>query len=180
LWTARLLLGFAYALLIAGAELWVAFGLLGAEHEASTAQVYLFLALATTAVAFGPAGIGISAVLKVILGLVSSGGLSSLEALPPFFQAYAEWLPLRYVIDGLRSLLFYNGSLDAARLEGGWRDSLWFLGGRSEAARLEDAVWMVGAYLGSASTLEYLNSLVRNLFARRECPKTGKVAKAAG
>ncbi|MBA3636525.1 MAG: ABC transporter permease [Actinomycetota bacterium] len=189
LWTVRLLLGLAYALLIAGAELWVAFGLLGVEHEASTAQVYLFLALATTAaasvtmllaVAFGPAGIGISAVLNVILGLVSSGGLAPLEALPPFYQAYADWLPLRYVIDGLRSLLFYDGSLDAARLEGGWRDSLWFLGGRSEAARLEDAVWMVGAYLVGAATLGYLISLVRDLFARRERPKTGKVAKAAG
>lgn len=189
LWTVRLLLGLAYALLIAGAELWVAFGLLGVEHEASTAQVYLFLALATTAaasvtmllaVAFGPAGIGISAVLNVILGLVSSGGLAPLEALPPFYQAYADWLPLRYVIDGLRSLLFYDGSLDAARLEGGWRDSLWFLGGRSEAAHLEDAVWMVGAYLVSAATLGYLISLVRDLFARRERPKTGKVAKAAG
>ena len=189
LWTVRLLLGLAYALLIAGAELWVAFGLLGVEHEASTAQVYLFLALATTAaasvtmllaVAFGPAGIGISAVLNVILGLVSSGGLEPLEALPPFYQAYADWLPLRYVIDGLRSLLFYDGSLDAACLEGGWRDSLWFLGGRSEGARLEDAVWMVGAYLVSAATLGYLISLVHDLFARRERPKTGKVAKAAG
>jgi len=114
-------------------------------------QVYLFLApvlwAAVTvtmlfAVAFGVAGIRISAVLNVIMGLVSSGGLAPLEALPPFYQAYADWLPIRYVIEGLRSLLFYNGTLDAASLEGGWRDSLWFLGGggRSEAAGLEDAV----------------------------------------
>jgi YhgE/Pip-like protein len=182
LWTVRLLLGFVYGALVAGAELWVAFGLLGVEHEASTAQVYLFAALATTAaasvtmllaVAFGPAGIGISAVLNVILGLVSSGGLAPLEALPPFYQAYADWLPLRYVIDGLRSLLFYGGSLDAARLEGGWRDSLWFLGGggRSEAAGLEDAVWMVGAYLVSAAALGYLISLVRDLSTRRKKPE---------
>jgi hypothetical protein len=100
LWTVRLLLGFVYAALVAGAELWVAFGLLGVEHEASTMQVYLFLALALTAavsvtmlfaVMFGPAGIGISAVLNVILGLVSSGGAAPLEALPPFYQAYADW-----------------------------------------------------------------------------------------
>ena len=85
LWTVRLLLGLAFGLLVAGAELWVAFGLLGVEHEASAAQVYLFLAVATTAaasvtmllaMAFGAAGIGISAVLNVILGLVSSGGLA--------------------------------------------------------------------------------------------------------
>ena len=188
LWTVRLLLGFVYGALVAGAELWVAFGLLGVEHEASTAQVYLFAALATTAaasvtmllaVAFGPAGIGISAVLNVILGLVSSGGLAPLEALPPFYQAYADWLPLRYVIDGLRSLLFYDGALDAARLEGGWRDSLWFLGGggRSEAAGLEDAVWMVGAYLVSAAALGYLISLVRDLSTRRKKPEVSYVKK---
>ncbi len=118
--------------------------------------------------------------MNVILGLVSSGGLAPLEALPPFYQAYADWLPLRYVIDGLRSLLFYGGTLDAARLEGGWRDSLWFLDGRSEAAGLEDAVWTIGAYLVSAAALGYLISLVRDLFARRERPKTGKGAKAAG
>jgi YhgE/Pip-like protein len=182
LWTIRLIVGLVYGALVAGAELWVAFGLLGVEHEASAAQVYLFVALATSAVAsvtmlfavvFGAAGIGISAVLNVILGLVSSGGLAPVDALPPFYQAYADWLPLRYVIDGLRSLLFYDGSLDAARLEGGWRDSLWFLGGggRSEAAGLEDAVWMIGAYLVSAAVLGYLISLVKDLFARRKKPE---------
>ena len=191
LWTVRLLLGLAFGLLVAGAELWVAFGLLGVEHEASAAQVYLFLDVATTAaasvtmllaMAFGAAGIGISAVLNVILGLVSSGGLAPLEALPPFYQAYADWLPLRYVIDGLRSLLFYDGSLDAASLERGWRDSLWFFGGgeRSEAAGLEDAVCMIGAYLAVATMLRYLISLFRNVFARRERKEAGKVAETAG
>jgi hypothetical protein len=191
LWTVRLLLGLVYAALVAGAELWVAFSLLGVEHEANTAQVYLFVALATTAAAFvtmllavvfWAAGIGISAVLNVILGLVSSGGLAPLEALPPFYQVYADWLPLRYVIDGLRSLLFYYGSLDAARLEDGWRDSLWFFGGdgRSETASLEDAVWMIGAYLAVASVRGYLISLFRDLFARRERKEAGKGAEAAG
>jgi hypothetical protein len=190
LWTVRLLLAFVYAALVAGAELWVAFGLLGVEHEASTMQVYLFLALAITgavtvtmlfAVIFGPVGIGISAVLNVILGLVSSGGAVPLEALPPFYQAYADWLPIRYVIDGLRSLLFFNGTLDAASLEGGWRDSLWFLGGggRSEAAGLEDAVWMILAYLAGAATLGYVISLGRDTFARRKKAEVGHVGEPA-
>jgi YhgE/Pip-like protein len=190
LWTIRLLLGFVYGALVAGAELWVAFGLLGVEHEASTAQVYLFVVLATAAaasvtmlfaVAFGAAGIGISAVLNVVLGLVSSGGLAPLDALPPFYQAYADWLPLRYVIDGLRSLLFYDGSLEAARLEGGWRDSLWFLGGggRSEAAGLEDAVWMVVTYLAGAAVLGYVISLARDVFGRRKKAGVKRVEEPA-
>ena len=137
------------------------------------------------AVVFGPAGIGISAILNVILGLVSSGGAAPLEALPPFYQAYADWLPIRYVIDGLRSLLFYDGSLDAASLEGSWRGSLWFLGsnGRSEAARLEDAVWMIGAYLAGAAALGYVISLVRDLATgrgRREIMNPPEGAESAG
>jgi hypothetical protein len=189
LWTVRLLLGLIFALLVVATELWVAFGLLGVEHEASMVQVYLFLVLASWAavsvtmlfaVAFGPAGIGISAVLNVILGLVSSGGTTPVLALPPFYQDYANWLPLRYAIDGLRSLLFYDGSLDAMRPEGGWRDSLWFLGGggRSEAAGLEDAMWMIGAYLIGSAALGYLISVVQDLFARRE--RKGVKKRSAG
>ncbi len=100
-------------------------------------------------------------------------GLAPLETLPPFYQAYADWLPLRYVIDGLRSLLFYDGTLATAGLEGGWRDSLWFLdeGGRSEAAGLEDAVWMLGAYLAGAAGLGYAISLVRDLLDLRKKPR---------
>jgi hypothetical protein len=192
LWTVRLALGFVYAALVAGVELWVAFSVVGVEHEASTTQVYLFLAFAIAAIltvtlllaaAMGPAGIGVSAILGVILGLVSSGGLAPLEALPPFYQAYADWLPLRYVIDGLRSLLFYDGSLDAARLEGGLRDALWFLGsdGRSEAAGLEDAVWMLGAYLAGSVTLGYVIYVLANVVARHRKPQTepGKEPAAA-
>ena len=192
MWTVRILLGLVVALILAAAELWVAFGLLGVEHEASTAQVYLFVALGmwtamavtmVLAVSFGPAGIGIAAVLNVILGLVSSGGTTPVVALPPFYQDYANWLPLRYGIDGLRSLLFYDGSLDAASLESGWRDSLWFLGGsgRYEAAGLEDAVWMIGLYLLGSVVLGYLISLVRDLAARRKGTKRfDEGAEAAG
>ena len=39
MWTVRLLLGLVVALILAAAELWVALGLLGVEHDASTAQV---------------------------------------------------------------------------------------------------------------------------------------------
>ena len=64
---------------------------------------------------------------------------------------------------------------------GGWRDSLWFFGGggRSEVAGLEDAVWMIGAYLASAVVLGYLISLFRDHFARRDRKGAGKVAGAA-
>jgi hypothetical protein len=61
-------------------------------------------------------------------------------------------------------------------------DSLWFFGGggRSEAAGLEDAVWMIGAYLAVAAVLGYLISLFRDVSARRERKEAGRVAEAAG
>lgn len=190
LWTVRLLLGFVCAGLAAGAELWVAFDLIGVEHEAGTAEVYLFLALAITAVLmvtmlfaaiFGAAGIGASAVLFVILGLVSSGGLAPLQALPVFYQGYADWLPLRYIVDGLRSLLFYDGNLlEAAQLEGGLKDALSFFGGdsRFDAAGLEDAVWVLGLYLAGAAVLGYGVALIRDLFARPRKRVSSEAANA--
>jgi hypothetical protein len=79
------------------------------------------------------------------------------------------WGPVLDMVAVL-ALLFYDGSLDAARLESGWKDSPCFFGGggRSEAAGLEDAVWMIGAYLAVAGVLGHLISMFRDGFARRK------------
>lgn len=155
LWTVMLLLGALYAVLATGAELGVAFGLIGVEHEAGTRQVFLFLTLAVAAIMavamlsvllLGPAGIGVAALLGVILGLVSSGGFAPIQALPGFYQAYADWLPLRYVVDGLRSLLFFDGQT---------------------AAGLGDAVRVLGAYLAGSVVLGYAASVARDFFGNR-------------
>lgn len=156
LWTLMLLLGALFAALAAGAELWVAFGLVGVDHESGVQEVFVFLALSIGTIMavtmifmtlLGPAGIGLAAVLGVILGLVSSGGLAPIQALPGFYQAYADWLPLRYLIDGLRSLLFFDGR---------------------SAAGLGDAVRLLGAYLVGSVILGYLVSLIKDLLPRRK------------
>ena len=155
LWTVMILLGGLYTALVAGAELGVAFGVVGVEHEASTGEVFLFLMLAIGAIMavvmllislFGTAGIGIAAILGVLLGLVSAGGLAPIEALPGFYKAYADWLPLRYINDGLRSLLFFDGRGPAG---------------------LDDAVRVLGAYLVGFVVLGYVVSLVKDLFGSR-------------
>ena len=160
LWTVMILLGGLYAALAAGAELGVSFGVVGVEHEAGTGEVFLFLALAIGAIMsvvmvllalFGAAGIGIAAVLGVLLGLVSAGGLAPIEALPGFYKAYADWLPLRYVSDGLRSLLFFEGR---------------------GAAGLDGAVRVLGAYLAGSIVLGYLISLARDFFSRGKSKNT--------
>ena len=62
------------------------------------------------------------------------------------------------------------------------RDAWWFLvggDGRSEAAGLEDAVWMLGAYLACSAALGYVISLLADLIARRRKPKTEHVREPA-
>jgi uncharacterized phage infection (PIP) family protein YhgE len=167
LWTVMLLLGLLYAALAAGAELGVAFGIVGVEYEAGLVEIFLFLTLAIGAIMavvmllmalFGSVGIGIAAVLGVLLGLVSAGGLAPIEALPGFYRAYADWLPLRYVSDGLRSLLFFDGR---------------------SAAGLGDAVRVLGAYLAGSIVLGYLISLARDFFSRGKKDTEEPVAEAS-
>ena len=55
--------------------------------------------------------------------------------------------------------------------------------GRSEAAGLEDAVWMIGAYFAGAVALGYGISLVRDLVTwrgRREAGRPSGEVQAAG
>ena len=123
------------------------------------------------AVAFGPAGIGISAVLNVIFGLVSSGATTSVVALPPFYLGLRELvaLALRKRRPAIHALLRRLPRRRAARRQLAGLVVVFSVGdGRFEAAGLEDAVWMIGLYLAGAAVLGYLISLVRDLFARRD------------
>lgn len=168
LWTVMILLGGLYTALVAGAEVGVTFGVVGVDHEADLLPVFLFVVLAIAAIMavvmllvalFGTAGIGIAAIFGVLLGLVSAGGLAPIEALPGFYQAYADWLPLRYINDGLRSLIFFDGR---------------------SAAGLGDAFRVLGGYLVGSVVLGYLAAFVKDLFARRKGRKgSGEVAEGS-
>jgi hypothetical protein len=70
--------------------------------------------------ALGP-GIGsiVNTLFFVALAMVSSGGIVPLEATPPFFGWVSQIAPFRYVIDGVRSLFYFDGNL-AAGLRVAW------------------------------------------------------------
>ncbi|GCE45619.1 YhgE/Pip-like protein [Thermosporothrix hazakensis] len=74
------------------------------------------LALAT---GFGEIGVLLALFLTTILGVPAAGGIYPLQMVPDFFRALSGWLPLRYLSDGLRSLVFYN-----ARMEAGLRSAI--------------------------------------------------------
>lgn len=118
LWRAKLvatlLIGVASAWLVT----WMAVGVLGMQ----VANVWALGAFATLAVtmssmitltlviAFGVAGELLAVFFTTIFGVPSAGGVYPPQALPPFFQFLHAWLPLRYVTDGTRALIFFNGA----------------------------------------------------------------------
>lgn len=118
LFCARLLLGLVLAPTLAALETWAAVGVLGVEHEASTLAIFGVLALVGyTSMAvvlvfvtnLGPAGLALGAVFNIVLGQVTSGGATPLEALPASYRLLADWLPFRYATDAMRALLFCDG-----------------------------------------------------------------------
>lgn len=70
-------------------------------------------ALAVLAI-FG-AGIGslVNTLFFVALSMVSSGGTVPLEATPRFFGWFSAIAPYRHVVDGTRSLFYFDGNLSA-------------------------------------------------------------------
>lgn len=76
-------------------------------------------ALAVFAV-LGP-GVGslVNTLFFVALSMVSSGGIVPLEAAPSFFRWLSEVAPFRHVIDGARSLFYFDGNA-AAGLGAAW------------------------------------------------------------
>lgn len=59
--------------------------------------------------AFDLAGSVLAALVLVIYGVPASAGVYPEQALPAFFRFLHAWLPLRYVSDGVRSLVFGGG-----------------------------------------------------------------------
>jgi hypothetical protein len=64
----------------------------------------------------GGAGIGLSMVLMVLLGLSSSGGVLSSQFLPGFFEAVGPLLPASAGRDALRAVVYFDGHGSAAAL----------------------------------------------------------------
>lgn len=121
LWGVKLVLALAFSLVagvlqtvlaVAGLgmsatdpRLLVPFAVLGVAAAAMVTLAFL--------VPFGLAGSLVGVLFITIFGVPSSGGPYPLDMLPGFFRLLAEWLPLRYMTDGARSLVFFDGRLDA-------------------------------------------------------------------
>ena len=48
-----------------------------------------------------------------IMGIFSSGGAVPLTSLPIVHRFFSSFIPTRYMVDGMRALLYYSGRLQA-------------------------------------------------------------------
>jgi uncharacterized phage infection (PIP) family protein YhgE len=88
----------------------------------------------------GTAGLLVSMLIFVILGLPSAGATVPLEATPPFFRWLAEFEPMHQVFLGARSLLYFKGQADT---------------GLSQALTLTTIGLVIGLLLGGIVTHLY-------------------------
>lgn len=121
LWRAKLALTLVLAVLAGLSQTVLAVRVLGMSATSPVAlALFAVLGVAATAtttlaflVPFGLAGSLAGVLFVTIFGVPSSGGPYPLELVPGFFRFLGGWLPLRYVTDGARALVFLDGGLDA-------------------------------------------------------------------
>jgi YhgE/Pip-like protein len=140
LWLAKLGLINTMSVLAGALITWMAVGILNMDSS-SVIGLALFAILGTAAIAnltlffltaFGTAGLVLGVLFTTIFGVPSAGGVYPLEMLPAFFRFLSGWLPLRYMTDGTRALMFFDGR---------------------GAAGLDPAIWVLLSYAGAAALL---------------------------
>src|ERR1700704_4564744 len=114
----RLTVAVAFAVLAGltamGTAAWIA-GDYGSGFWTATGFVMLAALAVGTAVAgcarlLGPPGLGLAALVVVLLGLVSSGGPVGSQLLPDFYRSLAPWMPAGQLYSALRGALYFDGA----------------------------------------------------------------------
>ena len=117
LWLAKFVLVTAMSVMAGVLITWMAVGILGMD-AAKVLELGLFAILGIAATgyitlflltAFGTAGLVLGVLFTTIFGVPSAGGVYPLEMIPGLFRFLSLWLPLRYMTDGARALIFFEG-----------------------------------------------------------------------
>lgn len=95
----------------------VALAFFSALGSAAVAMVTLFFLLTLDV-----AGRIVAVLVTILFAVPSSGGVYPEQTLPRFFRFLGDWLPLRRMTDGARSLTFFDGNAAA-----GLGTALWVL-----------------------------------------------------
>lgn len=155
LWQAKLVMALLLSGLAGGLQTVFAVSVLGMTAT-NPVELGLFAVLGVAAAAmvtlalvvpFGLGGSLLGVLFITILGVPASGGPYPIEMLPGFFRFLSGWLPLRYLTDGARSLVFFQGRLDAG---------------------LGTALWVLAAYTLGGLLLSWLTAYGIDWALRRE------------
>jgi YhgE/Pip-like protein len=166
LWGAKLILVLALAALVGVLQTVFAVNVLGMTAT-NPVELGLFAVLGVAAAgmvtltfltAFGLAGSLLGVLFITILGVPASGGPYPIEMLPGFFRFLASWLPLRYLTDGARSLVFFDGNLDVG---------------------LGTAIWVLLVYVVGAAALGGTTALLIDRRLRRQAEPPSATPAAA-
>lgn len=97
------------------------FGVFGSTHTGSIFEIWLFTLFSVTTMFFmfkaislisGKWGMLVMFPINII-GIFASGGAIALPGLPAFHRICSMIFPTRYMVDGLRSLIYYHGNIRA-------------------------------------------------------------------
>lgn len=133
--TAELIFGAILSLCVSVILQLSIFGFFGSSHATSLWIIFLFTFFCCTtmfflfkslALLFG--GWGMLVMFPVnIMGIFSSGGAIPLSTLPIVHRIFSSVLPTRYMVDGMRALLYYNGRMQAGLGTALWVISIYFI-----------------------------------------------------
>lgn len=116
-----MLLGVLLSALVAAVLQIAIFGVFGSSHSTSIWLIFLFTFLCCLTMHFqfkmislflGKWGMLVMFPIN-ILGIFSSGGAVPIATLPFIHHFFSNFLPARYMVDGLRVMLYYNGRIQA-------------------------------------------------------------------
>ncbi len=119
--SASMLLGVILSTLVAAVLQIAVFGVFGSSHSTSIWLIFLFTFLCCLTIHFqfkmislflGKWGMLVMFPIN-ILGIFSSGGAVPIATLPFIHHFFSNFLPARFMVDGLRVMLYYNGRIQA-------------------------------------------------------------------
>jgi hypothetical protein len=97
-----------------GAVAWItgsfSSGFWAASALAALASAAVGAVVAGSARLLGVAGVGLAALVVILLGLVSSGGPAGSEFLPDLYRSLGAWLPAAPLYSALRGALYFDGA----------------------------------------------------------------------
>lgn len=94
-----------FAMTVSDGRALAVFSILGAAAVGAFTLLLLTVA--------GEVGALLGVLATTIIGVPSAGGVYPLQMVPDAYRVLGDWLPLRYLADGARSIVFFNGRLEA-------------------------------------------------------------------